>query len=62
MSKPNYTGIYNMISQRNFEEYLAALGKLQYIYFSQFCNLRAYCELLEVYKEYSYRITCSDSL
>ncbi|XP_039536121.1 retinol-binding protein 5 [Pimephales promelas] len=25
MSKPNYTGIYNMISQSNFEEYLAAL-------------------------------------
>lgn len=27
MSKPNYTGVYNMISQDNFEEYLAALGK-----------------------------------
>uniref|UniRef100_A0A8C2CV27 Retinol binding protein 1a, cellular n=1 Tax=Cyprinus carpio TaxID=7962 RepID=A0A8C2CV27_CYPCA len=25
MSKPNYTGIYNMVSQENFEEYLAAL-------------------------------------
>uniref|UniRef100_A0A671QWV6 Retinol binding protein 1a, cellular n=1 Tax=Sinocyclocheilus anshuiensis TaxID=1608454 RepID=A0A671QWV6_9TELE len=25
MSKPNYAGIYNMVSQDNFEEYLAAL-------------------------------------
>lgn len=54
MSKPNYTGIYHMVSQNNFEEYLAALGKLQHFFliyifnflsiffFSQFCNLRAY--------------------
>lgn len=31
MSKPNYAGIYHMVSQENFEEYLAALGKQQYI-------------------------------
>lgn len=32
MSKPNYTGIYHMVSQNNFEEYLAALGKLQHFF------------------------------
>lgn len=28
MSKPNYTGLYHLISQENMEQYLAGLGKM----------------------------------
>lgn len=41
MSKPNYTGIYHMVSQDKFEEYLAALGKQEYLllFSDSLCNL-----------------------
>lgn len=37
MAKPNYTGVYHMVSQDNFEEYLAALGKqpVKPVYFAR---------------------------
>lgn len=34
MSKPNYTGTFHMVSQDNFENYLAALGKIIWIVMS----------------------------